>query len=394
MNLPVPKIPKMPEGLKRFFTTMSATVLSLPRRRAEAASTADDNSAGNGLAPMRKLPQPRPMTEWLLMAVLAVLGFALCWLAYAGYALHKSTSEQNSIMMHVPGFDDFLASRPVRPEAGPKKKEDEHASASAHASAAGSAHASAHATKHAAKVEPRSLIEHAFGNFAQFENSRAEFPLRKREAVVAGVQPGSPAQLAGIMPGDLIVSINGKSAGFLWDVFVQLAAKPANTVEIEIKRKDEMSLATLTAPAGAMVDTNSSGMLFDLPEGLHYMGTNDVTELARQFSGRFLEVVPNEWRTEYAGNVDVYSQQLAERISEQSKFKASDPQYLRVEDVLVWQHENFMLALEHFTSEQRNADNQVGLALDRLGNAVLVTAIAMLLVLLAGVGLIFGRRSH
>lgn len=377
MNLPVPKLPV---GLKRFFS-MSASVLSFPRRTSDKASIDVARNGGDITAPARRPPHPRPLSHWILMVFLAGLSAALCWLAYAGYQLHKATAAQNSIMMHVPDFDSFMASRPVPPDEGPKKKTAAVAAAPA---------------KQAARVEPGALIEHAFSNFAQFENSRAEFPLRKREAIVTGVQPGSPAQVAGILPGDLVVSINGKSAGYLWDVFVQLSAKPTNTVEVEIKRQDEISSATLRAPAGAMVDTNSSGLLFDLPEGLHYMGPNDVIELGRQFSSRFLDAVPTEWRTDYARNVDLYSQQLAERISAQSKLKPNDPQYLRVDQLLVWQHENFMQAVERFTSEQRGAENHVGQALDRLGSSVVATAVAMLLALIALIfgGMLFGRRSH
>jgi hypothetical protein len=376
MNLP---IPKLPSGLKRFFS-MSASVLTFPRRGRDTGVIAVDNLVVSKTAPARKPPQPRPLAQWMLMVFLAALALALCWLAYAGYQLHAATSAQNSILMKVPGFEGFIASRPS-PDADAKKKPKAEA---------------ARPQKQAALVEPRALIEHAFSNFAQFENSRAEFPLRKREAIIASVQPGSPAQLAGIMAGDLIVSINGKPAGYLWDVFVQLSTKPTNSVEIEIKRNDEVARASMQAAAGAFVDTNSSGLLFDLPEGLNYMGPNDIVELARQFSTRFLDAVPNEWRTDYAGNVDLYSQQLTERIAEQAALKSTDPRYLRVDQLLVWQHENFMQALERLASEQRSAENQVGRALDRLGSAVLATAIAMLLALLAVVvgGMLFPRRSN
>lgn len=385
MNLPEPKLP---DGLKRFFT-MSASVLSFPRRNRESAARVEPGSLGEGLSPVRRPPQPRPMSHWMLMVFLAALALALSWLAYAGYKLHAATVAQHHITLRIPDFEAYLASRPLPPEVRKAQEEKEKKKPRAKSKVE-------HAPKQAANVEPRALIEHAFGNFAQFENGRAEFPLRKREAVVTNVQPGSPAQVAGIVAGDLIVSVNGKPAGFLWDVFVQLSAKPASTAEIEIKRGENVSVAILKAPPNGLIDTATSGLLFDLPENLHYMGPNDVVELARQFSNRFLDSVPTEWRKEYAGNVDLYSQQLAERITEQSTMKPDDPLYLRVDQMLVWQHENFMQNVERYSSEERDAENHVGAALDRLGSAVLATALAMLLTLAAGVvgGAALVRRGH
>lgn len=392
MNLPQPKLP---DGLKRLFT-MSASVLSFPRRNRENAARMEPGSLGAGISPGRRLPQPRPMSHWMLIAFLAALALALCWLGYAGYKLHAATVAQHHISMNVPDFEAYLASRPLPPEV----RKAQEAKKKQHATKATDAHAAkatdAHAPKKAANVEPRELIEHAFANFAQFENGRAEFPLRKHEAVVTNVQPGSPAQVAGIVAGDLITAVNGKPAGFLWDVFVQLSAKPASTAELEIKRGDAASVAILKAPANSTIDAGNSGLLFDLPENLHYMGPNDVVELARQFSNRFLDSVPTEWRKEYAGNVDLYSQQLSQRITEQSTMKPEDPLYLRVDQMLVWHHETFMQAVERHSSEERDAENQVGAALDRLGSAVLATALALLLTLAAGVvgGMSLVRRGH
>jgi S1-C subfamily serine protease len=72
--------------------------------------------------------------------------------------------------------------------------------------------------------------------------------------LVDGVVPGSPADRAGIGPGDVIVAVNGKAVGSPGDVDADLSGLHAgNTVSVAVKRGPQTftTKATLTRqPAG------------------------------------------------------------------------------------------------------------------------------------------------
>lgn len=91
-------------------------------------------------------------------------------------------------------------------------------------------------------------------------------------AEVAGVALHSPAMQAGILPGDQIVSINGKSPQSLDDVRSFVADQHGNTITLQIKRGN--ALRTITMPlrntAGLPCDQGQLGVVIN-PINEHYV---------------------------------------------------------------------------------------------------------------------------
>ena len=74
-------------------------------------------------------------------------------------------------------------------------------------------------------------------------------------AVIAGVWPGTPAESAGLVSGDVIVSVNGQSVGTPTDLTTMLQAqRPGDTVQLawlDISGQSQTASVTLsTGPAG------------------------------------------------------------------------------------------------------------------------------------------------
>ena len=74
---------------------------------------------------------------------------------------------------------------------------------------------------------------------------------QKGGALIAGVQPDSPAAKAGIEPGDVIASVNGQKVANPRDLAVDVAnVKPGDTAKLDVVRNGEHQ--TVTATVGQM----------------------------------------------------------------------------------------------------------------------------------------------
>lgn len=71
----------------------------------------------------------------------------------------------------------------------------------------------------------------------------------KREVLIGEVRPGSPAEAAGVSPGDVVVRVNGRPAV---DGFRELDLREGDTVQLRIRRgADERDLTIVAAPRPA-----------------------------------------------------------------------------------------------------------------------------------------------
>jgi regulator of sigma E protease len=96
-----------------------------------------------------------------------------------------------------------------------------------------------------------------------------------RPAVVRGVEPESPAQKAGIQPGDVIVKINGKEQPIWRDVELQVLLYPDQDVPVTIKRDD--STRDLNLHVGARMDGDDKIGFSGLMPGDWKMVVTEVT---------------------------------------------------------------------------------------------------------------------
>ena len=74
--------------------------------------------------------------------------------------------------------------------------------------------------------------------------------------VVQSVVEGYPAAAAGVLPGDRIVRVNGKSVGQFSDVYDETALYPGGDIVLDIQRKDEGGqVRELTVPMKARTES-------------------------------------------------------------------------------------------------------------------------------------------
>ena len=78
--------------------------------------------------------------------------------------------------------------------------------------------------------------------------------------LVAGVQPGGAAQLAGIAPGDRIVSLANRSTDSFEDLFAVVVLRPDEAVTAEVERNGEM--ITIPVKIAAEVQKDRFGQTF------------------------------------------------------------------------------------------------------------------------------------
>ncbi|NBS39846.1 MAG: hypothetical protein EBS73_11325 [Betaproteobacteria bacterium] len=191
-------------------------------------------------------------------------------------------------------------------------------------------------------TDPR--IDYAFEQIANFENTRSEAVLRSTRANVAGVAPGSVAARAGFRVGDLILSVDGEEAGFVWDGLRKLTAAGKSAVLLEVQRGNEVLRGELVAPDGEMITSSNTGLLFEIPEGYRFIGENDRRELRSGFSRAYMEGLAGDERLAYATSLALLGGNLVKRGVEQAAVKPADQMWLKTEQILADHHNKFLIA--------------------------------------------------
>lgn len=223
-------------------------------------------------------------------------------------------------------------------------------------------------------TDPR--IDYAFEQIANFENTRSEAVLRSTRANVAGVAPGSVAARAGFRVGDLILSVDGEEAGFVWDSLRKLTAAGKSAVLLEVQRGNEVLRGELVAPDGEMITSSNTGLLFEIPEGYRFIGENDRRELRSGFSRAYMEGLAGDERLAYATSLALLGGNLVKRGVEQAAVKPADQMWLKTEQILADHHNKFSKALAHHGTvlESMQASLQAGFV--KIGALLVASLIA------------------
>jgi hypothetical protein len=247
-------------------------------------------------------------------------------------------------------------------------------------------------------LSPESIVRGAgpliiFEWIAEFENGRASDRLLAIKPVVSGVVPASLSERVGVRAGDELVSVYGVPVESVFAVLSVMDERASQTARITLRRAGKLFAAELAAPAGGLVTPETSGFLFDAPEGLNVVGPREVSRLATQFEQGFVSLIPMEWRTLYLEGVARFALELKAYIESQSKLKASDVGFIKVGDMLSWYHSTFSERLSrHAQSVEKTRASQDNL-MSQLGDAALGFAGAVLLFILALAVMILQRRA-
>ena len=84
---------------------------------------------------------------------------------------------------------------------------------------------------------------------------------QEEPAVIGAVTPGSPADRAGIQPGDRIISVAGDDVATWEDLYIAVATKPDRDVTISFLRADSPRTVTLRTKSEGRYDIGTIGVL-------------------------------------------------------------------------------------------------------------------------------------
>ncbi len=225
------------------------------------------------------------------------------------------------------------------------------------------------------------LLKRAIQNIATFENARAEPTLRAAPAVVQAVAQGSSAALARVEVGDLVKFVNGKEAGFVWDVYKLLTDQPVRLVELTLVRGNETVLASLQLPEGDSFDMTNHGLLFAVPDSIRFIGHVDVDRIATQLRGGYIERLPEESQRGYIDGLLDVTYELVSNLSTLQTAAPGAGNYVRSEEVLGWYHRSYVAALSNYRVGAERLLMRQAESLEQLGLSLLAAAAASLVAL-------------
>lgn len=307
----------------------------------------------------RPLPALRGIGQWLGLAGLLVCALLVCAVGITAWDL---VSAGRGLAQHrpaTPALEQFpaLARVPLLPQ---KQQNPD--------------------LQRALKPNEDRLLR-AVQNIATFENARAEPTLRAAPAVVQALVAGSVAEQSGLQPGDVLRTVNGKEAGFVWDVYKQATERPVRRLELAVQRGAEALNMALDLRAGEQFDMTNLGLLFAVPASARFIGHTDTTRIAEQLRQAYLDPLPVEEQGAYTEGLLMLSNALVSNLSTLQAAAPGSGSYLRSEELLVWYHRKHHEAQSAFRIGQARLQARQSQALTQLGWCLLASTAAGLVAL-------------
>ena len=244
-------------------------------------------------------------------------------------------------------------------------------------------------------VSLNNAINRAFEYFSEFENKRAGSILVITSPTVDLVEEGSPAALAGIKSGDLVVSVNGVKVESAKGFYTALNDKPAPQLSMKVLRNKKENISVqLINPNNLKINATNSGVKFILPPEISYLTEQDAKNLANKYRNEMLPGLPIDWRVDAANNL----MQSAKRLNLVSQ-KIIDPTRpspikLRATDVITWQHDRVLENIEAYFSSRRKIENNNLSYLSNLGDAVIGFVLSAIIFMIAAGIFWYQRRDQ
>lgn len=275
--------------------------------------------AAEPVAPGAALPALRGLGQWVAVAGLLASGAIVVWVAVSAWDLVSASRGVVAHRFTAPTLATFPVL--VRTELLP-------------------AHRLNPDLQRALTPNEDRLLR-AVQNVAMFENARSEPLLRAAQAAVQAVVAGSPAARALVEPGDIVQQVNGKEAGFVWDVYQFITERPLQLLELTLLRGTETLTLRLSLNAGERFDMSNHGLLFAVPDSVRYIGKTDAVRIADQLRVAYLEPLPGEWRAPYVEGLLGLSHALVSNLSTLQAAAPGSSNYLLSEDLLAWYQRQF-----------------------------------------------------
>jgi hypothetical protein len=315
--------------------------------------------SGAGVSPVAALPALRGLGQWAALAGLLASAALVIWVAASAWDLVSASRGLAAHRFNAPTLARFPALARTALLPADRLNPD--------------------LQRALAPNEDRLL--RAMNNVAMFENARAEPVLRAAPAAVQAVVEGSPAARAHVQPGDIVKQVNGKEAGFVWDVYQLITDRPLRLLELSLQRGSETVTASLSLKEGERFDMSNHGLLFAVPDSVRYIGKTDAVRITEQLRAAYLEPLPAEWQVPYIEGLLGVSNSLVSNLSTLQAAALGSSSYLRSEDLLGWYQRQFNDKLGLYRVGVERLRMRQTEALLQLGWGVLALAAAALLAL-------------
>lgn len=235
-------------------------------------------------------------------------------------------------------------------------------------------------------------VNRAFQFFSEFENKRFKPILTVTLPVIESVEPGSPADVAGLKPGDAVLFVNSAKIESVMGFYLALNEKPASEVALKLLRNKRDTISVVMRIAGRVpMNDSNCGIKFVTPADAVYLTEQETKRQADLYRRDMLSAIPIDWRADAANSL----MQTAKRLNLIAKGvidpTGANPAKIQSKDVLVWHHKKFLENIDTYSSQRRKLENKSAFYLSGISDA-LVGFVSSLFIVAIALGLFWYQR--
>jgi hypothetical protein len=206
-------------------------------------------------------------------------------------------------------------------------------------------------------VNTDEAVNRTFQYFSEFENKRSASLLTVELPTVESVELGSPAEAAGIKPGDLILSVNAIKIESVMGFYLALNEKASLDVSVKLLRnkKDPFTVSMRMVDRSIITGSNC-GIKFILPGDVVYLTEVETKRLAEQYRRDILSTIPLDWRAEVANDLMQISRRLNAIAKNVIDPSSANPVKLQTKDVVFWHSKKVLENIDIYFSQRRKIE--------------------------------------